>query len=90
MTMQVQTYSLTTDHRTTPATLTAYLQTPTPGSTVQQFAPLLIIPGGSMTHIPVEETEKTALAFASRRFRHTTSPTGRSLTRMSSDKALSF
>ena len=68
MTMQVQTYSLTTDHRTTPATLTAYLQTPTPGSTVQQFAPLLIIPGGSMTHIPVEETEKTALAFASRGF----------------------
>lgn len=48
----------------TPATLTGYLQTPVPKSPVQQFRPLLFVPGGSLTHIPVEESEKTALHFA--------------------------
>lgn len=46
------------------ATLTAYLQTPTPKSPIQKFRPLVIVPGGSMTHIPLEETDKTAIAFS--------------------------
>lgn len=50
----------------TPAYLTAYLQEPTPHSPWQQFPPLIIVPGGSMTHIPVQEADKTAIAFAAR------------------------
>ena len=60
--MEILTQSLNSAKRQTQATMTAYLQTPTPNSEVQTFDPLLIIPGGSMTHIPEEETEKTALS----------------------------
>ncbi len=66
--MKITTLPLATAGHQTRATLTAYLQTPTPKSPVQAFEPLLIVPGGSMTHIPEEETEKTALAFAARGF----------------------
>lgn len=64
--MQITTYPLTTASRTTPATLTLYRQTPTPKAPVQQFPTLIIVPGGSMTHIPLAETEKTALTFLAR------------------------
>ena len=64
--MEILTQSLNSAKRQTQATMTAYLQTPTPNSEVQTFDPLLIIPGGSMTHIPEEETEKTALAFSAK------------------------
>lgn len=66
--MEIATINLSTNIRQTPATLTVYRQTPTPKSPVSRFDPLLIVPGGSMTHIPVEETEKTALAFSARGF----------------------
>lgn len=61
--LQITTYPLTTPARATKATLTAYLQTPTPKAPVQAFPALVIVPGGSMTHIPEAETEKTALTF---------------------------
>lgn len=64
--MQIIKQSLADKNYTTQATLTAYLQTPTPKSPWQEFPPLIIVPGGSMTHIPPEESEKTALAFAAR------------------------
>ncbi len=63
--MEVRTFKLAADSA---ASLTAYLQTPTPKSPVRKFWPLIFVPGGSMTHIPVEETEKTAIAFAARGF----------------------
>ncbi|MDO4855141.1 MAG: alpha/beta hydrolase [Limosilactobacillus gorillae] len=66
--MEIKTLSLTTSKHPTPATLTAYLQTPTPKAPVQAFPALVFVPGGSMTHIPEEESEKTALAFLARGF----------------------
>lgn len=66
--MQVVSIPLANDHHATQATLTAYLQEPTPHSPWQEFPPLIIVPGGSMTHIPVEESDKTAIEFASRGF----------------------
>ena len=56
--MEILTQSLNSAKRQTQATMTAYLQTPTPNSEVQTFDPLLIIPVGSMTHIPEEEPKK--------------------------------
>lgn len=64
--MQIIKQSLADEHYATHATLTGYIQTPTPRSPWQEFPPLIIVPGGSMTHIPPEESEKTALAFAAR------------------------
>lgn len=64
--MKIVQLSLQDSNYHTPATLTAYLQTPTPRSPWQQFPALIIVPGGSMTHIPKEETDKTAIAFAAR------------------------
>lgn len=64
--MKIETISLATKSHTTNATLTAYLQTPTPKSPWQAFPPLIIVPGGSMTHITTEESEKTAIAFAAK------------------------
>lgn len=62
--MKITQYQLNNPNYSTKATLTAYLQTPTPGSQLQEFPALIIVPGGSMTHIPVAESEKTAIAFA--------------------------
>ena len=62
--MKITQYQLNNPNYSTKATLTAYLQTPTPGSQLQEFPALIIVPGGSMTHIPVSEYEKTAIAFA--------------------------
>lgn len=56
--MKVTQYLLNNPNYPTKATLTAYLQTPTPGSPLQEFPALIIVPGGSMTHIPVAESEK--------------------------------
>ncbi|WP_295730940.1 alpha/beta hydrolase [uncultured Limosilactobacillus sp.] len=64
--MKIIQLPLQNERHATHATLTAYLQTPTPHSPWQKFPPLIIVPGGSMTHIPKEETEKTAIAFAAR------------------------
>lgn len=64
--MNITKISLATHHYDTPAYITAYLQEPTPNSPWQQFPPLIIVPGGSMTHIPVQEADKTAIAFAAR------------------------
>ena len=52
----------------TQAELTVYMQTPTPRSPIQHFPALIIVPGGSMTHITSEESEKTAIAFAAKGF----------------------
>lgn len=62
--MEIKTLSLTNGKQTTQASLTAYLQTPTPKAPVQAFPALIFVSGGSMTHIPEEESEKTALTFA--------------------------
>ncbi len=64
--MKIETISLADQDHFTNATLTAYLQTPTPKSPWQEFPPLIIVPGGSMTHITTEESEKTAIAFAAK------------------------
>ena len=56
--MKIETISLADQDHFTNATLTAYLQTPTPKSPWQEFPPLIIVPGGSMTHITTEESEK--------------------------------
>ena len=53
--MEIKTLSLTNGKQTTQASLTAYLQTPTPKAPVQAFPALIFVPGGSMTHIPEEE-----------------------------------
>lgn len=66
--MQVVTINLSNSRYRTQAFLTVYLQTPTPKSPVQEFPVLVIVPGGSMTHITAEESEKTAIAFAARGF----------------------
>lgn len=62
--MQIKKIPLENPSYQTKATLTAYLQEPTPKSPWQEFPPLIIVPGGSMTHIPVEEADKTAIAFS--------------------------
>lgn len=64
--MEVQKISLNSSSYQTSAYLQLYLQTPTPHSPQQQFDPLIILPGGSMTHISWAESEKTAIAFAAR------------------------
>ncbi|WP_251545535.1 alpha/beta hydrolase [Limosilactobacillus caecicola] len=64
--MQITTIPLADADHATNATLTAHLQEPTPNSPWQAFPPLIIVPGGSMTHIPPEESEKTAIAFAAK------------------------
>ena len=66
--MEIIQKNLSTASYQTKAVLTGYLQTPVPKSPVQQFRPLIFVPGGSMTHIPVEQTEKTALSFSARGF----------------------
>lgn len=66
--MQVVNINLSNQRYRTQASLTVYLQTPTPKSPVQEFPALVIVPGGSMTHITAEESEKTAIAFAARGF----------------------
>lgn len=55
--MEIKTYPIN-EH----AQLTAYLQSTYPG---QELPAILIVPGGSMTHIPAESSEKTALRFSS-------------------------
>lgn len=64
--MNITQMPLATNDYDTPAYLTAYLQEPTPKSPWQKLPPLIIVPGGSMTHIPVQEVDKTAIAFAAR------------------------
>lgn len=66
--MKIIQKNLSTNKYQTKATLTGYLQTPVPKSPVQQFRPLIFVPGGSMTHIPVEQSEKTALSFSASGF----------------------
>ena len=66
--MQIIHFPLSRANYKTHASLTVYLQTPTPRSPIQEFPALIILPGGSMTHITTEESEKTAIAFASRGF----------------------
>ena len=53
--MEIKNYSIN-EH----AQLTAYLQSTYPD---QELPAILIVPGGSMTHIPIESSEKTALRF---------------------------
>ena len=64
--MKIVTIPLATADHPTKASLTAYLQEPTPRSPWQEFPPLIIVPGGSMTHITTAESEKTAIAFAAK------------------------
>lgn len=64
--MEIHKINLNSQDYSTAAYLQLYLQTPTPHSPKQEFDPLIILPGGSMTHISWAESEKTAIAFAAR------------------------
>lgn len=64
--MKIQEIALTSQAYQTNAFLQLFMQEPTPNSPQQEFDPLIIMPGGSMTHISWAESEKTAIAFAAR------------------------
>ncbi|KRK48920.1 lipase esterase [Secundilactobacillus kimchicus JCM 15530] len=58
--MQLISKRLTTD---SPATLTGYIQNRSDGPTPKNWPAIIVVPGGSYTHIPQAQAETLALAF---------------------------
>ncbi|WP_137597246.1 alpha/beta hydrolase [Paucilactobacillus kaifaensis] len=66
--MQIIQKSLSTSNYDTQATLTCYLKAPDEHANQTALPALVFVPGGSYTHIPTQQAESIALAFAAQGF----------------------
>lgn len=66
--MQIIQKSLATDQFSTQATLTAYLTDPDPRMTDVHQPAIIYVPGGSYTHVQMQQAEAVILAFAARHY----------------------